>query len=38
MIRTDNCKEFCGKTMAQWAGDRGITLRLIEPARPIQNA
>jgi transposase InsO family protein len=38
VFRTDNGKEFCGKTMAQWAGDRGITLRLIEPGKPNQNA
>ena len=38
VLRTDNGKEFCGKTMVQWAGDPGITLRLIEPGKPHQNA
>ena len=38
VIRTDNYSEFCGKTMVKWAGDRGITLRLIEPGKPNQNA
>ena len=29
VIRTDNGKEFCGKTMAAWAYERGVQLRLI---------
>ena len=37
-IRTDNCKEFCGKAMLTWAHERGIALRLIEPGKPNQNA
>ena len=38
VIRTDNGKEFCGKTMLEWAFMRGIALRLIEPGKPNQNA
>ena len=38
VIRTDNGKEFCGKAMVMWAHARGVTLRLIEPAKPNQNA
>ena len=38
IIRTDNGKEFTGKAMLTWAHDRGITLRLIEPGKPNQNA
>ncbi len=38
VIRTDNGKEFCGKTMLEWAFERGIGLRLIEPGKPNQNA
>lgn len=38
VIRTDNGKEFCGKTMLEWAFKRGIALRLIEPGKPNQNA
>ena len=38
IIRSDNGKEFCGKAMVQWAYQRGITLRLIEPGKPNQNA
>jgi len=37
VIRTDNGKEFCGKTMLSWAHERGIAQRLIEPERPNQN-
>ncbi|MCW0379666.1 hypothetical protein NB697_002512 [Xanthomonas sacchari] len=37
VIRTDNGKEFCGKTMA-WAHERGAQLRLIQPGKPNQNA
>jgi transposase InsO family protein len=37
-IRTDNGREFCGRTMLNWAQDRGVTLRLIEPGKPNQNA
>lgn len=38
IIRTDNGKEFCGKTMLEWAHTRGVLLRLIEPGKPNQNA
>ena len=34
VLRTDNCKEFCGRAMLTWAHDRGVTLRLIEPGNP----
>ncbi len=38
VIRTDNGKEFCGRAMLTWAHQRGVTLRLIEPGKPNQNA
>ena len=38
IIRTDNDKEFCGRAMLTWAHQRDITLRLIEPGKPNQNA
>lgn len=38
VIRTDNGKEFCGKAMVTWAHERGVSLRLIEPGKPNQNA
>ncbi len=38
VIRTDNGKEFCGRAMVVWAHARGVTLRLIEPGKPNQNA
>ncbi len=38
VIRSDNGKEFCGKAMVKWAHERGVTLRLIEPGKPNQNA
>jgi putative transposase len=38
VLRTDNGKEFCGRAMLTWAHDRGVTLRLIEPGKPNQNA
>jgi putative transposase len=38
ILRTDNGKEFCGRTMLTWAHERGLTLRLIEPGKPNQNA
>lgn len=38
IIRTDNGKEFTGKAMLTWAHERKITLRLIEPGKPNQNA
>src|SRR3546814_7250408 len=33
VIRTDNGKEFCGKAMLEWAHNRGVALRLIEPGK-----
>ena len=38
ILRTDNAQEFCGRAMLTWAHDRGVTLRLIEPGKPNQNA
>ena len=38
VLRTDNALEFCGRAMLTWAHARGVTLRLIEPGRPNQNA
>ena len=38
VLRTDNGKEFCGRAMLTWAHTRGLTLRLIEPGKPNQNA
>jgi len=37
-LRTDNGPEFCGRAMLTWAHERGVTLRLIEPGKPNQNA
>ena len=38
VLRTDNGPEFCGRAMLAWAHHRGVTLRLIEPGKPNQNA
>src|ERR1700730_3571947 len=38
VIRSDNGPEFTGKAMLTWAHRHGITLRLIEPGKPNQNA
>ncbi len=38
VLRTDNGLEFCGRAMLTWAHDRGVTLRLIQPGKPNQNA
>lgn len=38
VIRTDNGKEFCGRAMLTWAHEHSVTLRLIEPGKPNQNA
>jgi transposase InsO family protein len=38
VIRTDNGPEFIGKAMLTWAHRRGVTLRLIQPGKPNQNA
>ena len=38
VLRTDNGPEFCGRALLTWAHERGVTLRLIEPGKPNQNA
>jgi putative transposase len=38
VLRTDNGREFCGRAMLTWAHAQGVTLRLIEPGKPNQNA
>ena len=38
VLRTDNGLEFCGRAMLTWAHTHGVTLRLIEPGKPTQNA
>ncbi len=38
IIRTDNGKEFTGRSMLTWAHRHDIALRLIEPGKPNQNA
>ena len=38
VLRTDNALEFCGRAMLTWAHAHGVTLRLIEPGKPTQNA
>ena len=38
VIRTDNGKEFCGRALLTWAHAHTVTLRLIEPGKPNQNA
>ena len=38
VIRTDNGKEFCGRAMLNWAHQRGLQLRQIQPGKPNQNA
>lgn len=38
VIRTDNGKEFCGHAMLTGAHAHTVTLRLIEPGKPNQNA
>ena len=38
VLRTGNLLEFCGRAMLTWAHTRGVTLRLIEPGKPTQNA
>ena len=38
VLRTDNALEFCGRAMLTWAYERRVTLRLIEPGKPNQNA
>jgi len=38
VMRSDNGKEFTGKAMLTWAHRNGVTLKLIEPGKPNQNA
>jgi putative transposase len=38
ILRTDNGPEFCGRAMLTWAHEHGLTLRLIAPGKPNQNA
>lgn len=38
IIRSDNGKEFTGRAMLTWAHRNGVTLKLIEPGKPNQNA
>ena len=38
VLRTDNGPEFCSRAMLTWAHARRVTLRLIEPGKPNQNA
>ena len=38
IIRSDNGKEFTGKAMLTWAHRNAVTLKLIEPGKPNQNA
>lgn len=38
VIRTDNGPEFIGRAILNWAHRRSVTLRLIEPGKPNQNA
>jgi hypothetical protein len=38
VLRADNALEVCGRAMLTWAHERRVTLRLIEPGKPNQNA
>jgi putative transposase len=38
IIQTDNGPELTGRVLDQWAFERGVKLRFIEPGKPIQNA
>lgn len=38
IIRTDNGKEFTGSAMLNWAYRNQVTLKLIQPGKPNQNA
>jgi transposase InsO family protein len=38
IIRSDNGPEFIGKAMLNWARDRKVNLRQIDPEKPNQNA
>ena len=37
-IRTDQGPEFTGRALDQWAYQRGVQLKLIQPGKPTQNA
>jgi len=37
-IALDNGPELTSKALDQWAYERGVTLRFIEPGKPVQNA
>ena len=37
-IVLDNGPELAGKAVDQWAYERGVQLRFIEPGKPVQNA
>lgn len=37
-IVLDNGPELAGKTLDQWAAERGVRLRFIDPGNPVQNA
>ena len=38
VLRTDNGPEFCSRALLTWAYERGLTLRLIQPGKPNENA
>ena len=38
IIRSDNGPEFVGKAMLNWAHDRNVNLRQIDPGKPSQSA
>lgn len=38
VIRTDNGPEFIGKAILNWAYRNNVSLKLIEPGKPNQNA
>jgi len=38
VIRSDNGPEFVGRAMLNWSHRQGVSLRLIEPGKPNQNA
>jgi putative transposase len=38
VIRTDQCPEFTGRALDQWAHDHGVALQLTQPGKPTQNA